>query len=213
MKNVYVGYPIPTLGHARKTESVPEESKDEPVVLNVSNLTLGVNGTAQITITSNYSSTPIYESSNEDVVTVDSNGKVTVVGSGSAVITVTVGQYSATCNVTVEDREITDYMYYGVITENISSFQDIQDVSGLTMVEAGVLDKTYIKVLSGEKVVVLIPDHTSYVATKDDGAGAKVSFDDTYQGCNGELVTIDGITYRCYGELAIIDVELFIYVD
>lgn len=211
---IHVGYSMPTMRiFKQEKEQTPEVPKDDPIILNVTNLVLGINGEAQITITSSYSSTPSFKSSNEEVVKVDNTGKVTVVGPGSAVITVTVGSQTATCSVTVENKEITDYMYYGKISDVITSFQEITSVSGLTMVEAGVLDKTSIDLLEGEKVVVLIPEHTSYIATKDNGVGDKITFDDTYLGCNGELVTIDGTTYRCYGELAIITMEIFIYVD
>ena len=45
--------------------------------------------------------TPVWTSSKESIVTVDENGKVTAVGTGKAIITVTLGDQSAQCEVTV----------------------------------------------------------------------------------------------------------------
>ena len=60
--------------------------------------------------------TVTWSSSNASVATVDQNGNVTAVGAGTATITATAGDYSATCEVTVTKQvslvTLTDGVYY-----------------------------------------------------------------------------------------------------
>ena len=70
-----------------------------PVIINTSlsvdptsfDLTVGENATIVATVTPSESGSATFKSSNESVATVDADGKVTAVGEGSAVITVTAG--------------------------------------------------------------------------------------------------------------------------
>ena len=56
-----------------------------------------------------YSGPSDWESSNEDVVTVDDDGNVTAVAPGTATITATVGEFTATCEVTVVAPHVHDW--------------------------------------------------------------------------------------------------------
>ena len=47
----------------------------------------------------------VFTSSNESIVTVDSNGKITGIAPGAAAITVTIGDFTATCTVTVTEKQ------------------------------------------------------------------------------------------------------------
>ncbi len=75
------------------------------VTINKAELTLQEN--AEETLTSvmtpaNTTDKVVWTSDNEKVATIDANGKVTAVASGTATITATAGKVSATCTVTVE---------------------------------------------------------------------------------------------------------------
>ena len=61
----------------------------------------------------------VYSSSNEEVATVSDGGVITAVAVGSATITATSGNYSDTCEVTVE---LPQYPYITVETEEISGY-------------------------------------------------------------------------------------------
>ena len=75
--------------------------------------TLGATQQITATITpSNTTDTVYYVSSNESVATVSDTGLITCVGVGSATITVTCGEQSATCAVTSEVTVVLDDVYY-----------------------------------------------------------------------------------------------------
>lgn len=77
--------------------------------LSQNNLTLGVNTSTilKLTVSSELSSQKInWKSSDSSIATVDSNGKVTGISLGTAYITVTVGDYKASCVVTVTNNYI-----------------------------------------------------------------------------------------------------------
>ena len=69
--------------------------------LNNSKLILELDSTVTLVIESEYVETPVWKSSNEKVALVDQNGGVTIVGYGTAVITVTSGESKGTCTITV----------------------------------------------------------------------------------------------------------------
>lgn len=74
------------------------------VTLNETQVTLAIEGTAQLTATTNVAGATIaWSSSNESVATVDQTGKVTAVAEGTAVITASLSgrEEKATCEVTV----------------------------------------------------------------------------------------------------------------
>lgn len=76
--------------------------KQPTVRLNKSRLTLYRKGTAKLSVISTSTSTPKWKSNKSSVATVDSQGNVTAVKNGTAVITVTVDGVKKTCEVTVK---------------------------------------------------------------------------------------------------------------
>ena len=94
-----------------KAEEKPEVVKVQSVSLNKNNMELKVGGTENLAATVNPSNAAnknvTFSSDNEEVATVDANGKVTAKKAGSAVITVTTenGSKTASCKVTVKAEE------------------------------------------------------------------------------------------------------------
>lgn len=90
-----------------------------------------IGGTQQLTATTTPSGASVsWASSNTAVATVDSNGLVTSVGYGSATITATAGQLSATCAVVVAQATLTSidavYTQSGTVytTDSLDSLKD-----------------------------------------------------------------------------------------
>lgn len=62
-------------------------------------------------------------------------------------------------------------------------------------------------------IVVAVPKNSGLVATKDNGLGGKVAFDESVIGANGTEVVFNGAVYKLYGEITLMSGERFIYVD
>lgn len=113
------------------------------------------------------------------------------------------------------------YIFYGHLVDKIMSYADItQDMlvspeNHIVSVAAGKMGKTSVgRMAEGARVVVLIPEDTAFVATKDNGIGGKVKFSESIMGANGNYtMTVDGTVYRVYGELLTTEGEMFVYVD
>lgn len=113
------------------------------------------------------------------------------------------------------------YIFYGHLVNQLTSYADItsdmlvSSENHIVSVSAGKMGKTSCGVMEeGDKVVVLIPVDTSYEATKDNGFGGQMPFNTQIMGSNGEnIVTIDGVQYRAYGEMMTTEGEMFIYVN
>lgn len=113
------------------------------------------------------------------------------------------------------------YIFYGSLVDQISNMSEItpemlvSPENNIVSVSAAKMGKTSCGQMQvGSKVVVLIPQETNYVATKDNGFGGKMAFSEQVMGANGGVtVDIDGVTYRVYGELMTVSGEVFIYVD
>lgn len=113
------------------------------------------------------------------------------------------------------------YIFYGHLVNQLTSYSEItQEMlvspeNHIVSVNAAKMGKTSCgNMKEGDKVVVLIPVDTSYEATKDNGFGGKMAFNSQLMGSNGEnVVTIDGIQYRAYGEMMTTEGEMFVYVD
>lgn len=113
------------------------------------------------------------------------------------------------------------YIFYGHLVNQLTSYADITSdmlvspENHIVSVSAGKMGKTSCGVMEeGDKVVVLIPVDTSYVATKDNGFGGQMPFNSNILGSNGEnVVTIDGVQYRAYGEMMTTEGEMFVYVN
>ncbi len=113
------------------------------------------------------------------------------------------------------------YIFYGHLVNQLTSYSEItQDMlvspeNHIVSVSAGKMGKTSCGVMEeGDKVVVLIPVDTSFEATKDNGFGGQMAFSTQIMGSNGEnIVEIDGIQYRAYGEMMTTEGEMFVYVN
>lgn len=113
------------------------------------------------------------------------------------------------------------YIFYGHLVNQLTSYADITSEmlvspeNHIVSVSAGKMGKTSCGMMEeGDKVVVLIPVDESYTATKDNGFGGQMPFNTQIMGSNGEnIVTIDGVQYRAYGEMMTTEGEMFIYVN
>ena len=113
------------------------------------------------------------------------------------------------------------YIFYGHLVNQLTSYADITSdmlvspENHIVSVSSGRMGKTSCGVMEeGDKVVVLIPVDTDYTATKDNGFGGQMPFNSQILGSNGEnIVTIDGVKYRAYGEMMTTEGEMFVYVN
>lgn len=113
------------------------------------------------------------------------------------------------------------YIFYGHLVNQLTSYADITSdmlvspENHILSVSAGKMGKTSCGVMEeGDKVVVLIPVDTDYTATKDNGFGGQMAFSTNILGSNGEnVVDIDGVKYRAYGEMMTTEGEMFVYVN
>jgi uncharacterized protein YjdB len=81
--------------------------KNPTVRLSKSSASLYRKGTVKLTVTKSSKSTPTWKSNKTSVATVDSDGTVTAIKNGTAIITVTVDGVSKTCEITVKKPTIT----------------------------------------------------------------------------------------------------------
>ena len=133
---------------------------------------------------------------------------------------------------TEEPVDTTPYMYYGRL-----SFQDVGGTNSVipysqiteAMINKGVSDGKLTKEAPQTKgktslglyndtaefdyTIVAVPTSKNYTVTKDNGLGGKMEFDEETAGANGIDITINGISYKLYGEMLLAQGELFIYVD
>lgn len=93
MKNVDVGWGPIGLNEIRR--------KNTKLKLSNSYLELELNSSYKIEINSNYEETPVWISSNENVVVVDQDGNISAIGYGISYVKVTSGNYEGTCVVSV----------------------------------------------------------------------------------------------------------------
>ena len=131
-----------------------------------------------------------------------------------------------------EPVDTTPYMYYGRL-----SFQDVGGTNSVipysqiteAMINKGVSDGKLTKETPQTKgktslglyndtaefdyTIVAVPTSKNYTVTKDNGFGGKMEFDEETAGANGIDITINGISYKLYGEILLAQAELFIYVD
>jgi hypothetical protein len=101
MRNVHIGW-----GPVGMTKIITKKSTK--LKLNANNISLEMGGTFKLNILSEYTETPVYKSSNENVITIDQEGNVSVVGYGTAYITVTSGELKGTCVIKVPKPEEPD---------------------------------------------------------------------------------------------------------
>lgn len=227
MKNVHIGWgPV---GMTRITSKENTKLK-----LSDMSITLDLDSEYQLTIESEYEETPIWKSSNENVVKVDENGLVTVVGYGTAYITVTSGKLKGTCKVSIPAPEIPEEpdvptnkldntkIYYGTIqSPTFMSFNDMTEDDVVKAFEEGTLmttnvgpTKTDITINNdGDIAIVLIPSnkYTSGVIEID---GSKVPFKDNVTSTdfhsNGNIKLGD---FYVFGQWMLVAGLLTVYVE
>lgn len=183
-------------------------------------------------INSEYEETPVWKSSNEEVVKVDQNGIITVVGYGSAYITVTSGNLKGTCVVAVPEPVIPEEpdeptskldntkIYYGTIkSPDFMKYSDMSEEDVVSAVEKGSIITAPIAELHtrvnietpGDAVVILIPT-TELKAVKQ---ADKKPFQETMQiyegtGANGNVKLGN---FYVYGEIMIVAGNLEVHVE
>lgn len=89
------------------TNNIETTEQVESVTISETTANIKVDETLQLTATSSTNSTITWESSDDDVATVSETGLVTGIAEGTAVITATGSEKSATCTVTVGPKETT----------------------------------------------------------------------------------------------------------
>lgn len=94
MRNVHIGW-----GPVGMTK-IKTQSKHK-LQLNKVNYTGKLDSEFKLDIISDYEVAPVWQSSNEDIVKVDQDGNITLVGEGTAVITVTSGKLVGRCSIKV----------------------------------------------------------------------------------------------------------------
>lgn len=117
-------------------------------------------------------------------------------------------------------------MYYGFIpyevAGRISSYREItksmitDSRSKIVSASPSKLNKTSIGIVpEGGLIIVVLPYSYNLTASKDNGIGGKAEFNTTQEvpNANGIEIMLDGIPYKLYGEMLLIDGEIFIYVD
>lgn len=155
-----------------------------------------------------------------------STGKVIGAGSGSSYPICECNEYEEGFKISFNfvyglPKPEVAYIFYGHLVNQLTSYANITSdmlvapENHIVSVSAGKMGKTSCGVMEeGDKVVVLIPMDTSYSATKDNGFGGQMPFSTTILGSNGEnIVSIDGVQYRAYGEMMTTEGEMFIYIN
>ena len=97
-------------------------------------------------------------------------------------------------------------IYYGVTASDFddvdwSSLQKVKETEGFTLT-----------VNVGERIIVAIPNDREEEACKDNGFGEAMPFSTAVDGVNGREREIDGIRYRVFGELMIVDGKINVYI-
>ena len=158
------------------------------------------------------------------------SGTPLAIGSTVVKITASAGSASMVITVTFLIAAAPDKMYLGYITSAVAG--STVKVTGITktMLDAALeaetmqslnpvaLAKTSIgTVPAGALIAVLIPAAAGMKASKFDGISAKVEFEldnaVSGSGANGTAVTLDGKSYKVWGEFSLVAGERFIYVD
>lgn len=224
MKNVHIGW-----GPVGMTKITSKENTK--LKLSDTSITLDLNSEYQLTIKSEYEETPVWKSSDENVIRVDENGLVTVVGYGTAYITVTSGTLKGTCKVSIpkpvipeEPDEPTSKLdntkiYYGTIqSPTFMSFNDMteDDVANSMTINTMAVSPSEKEINihnEGDVVVVLIPSN-KYTSGTIEIDGSKSAFKDNVTGTNfhsnGDIKLGD---FYVFGQWMLATGLLTIYVE
>ncbi len=182
---VIYGYKNSTAEEFANKYSIPFVSIDEKptaVSLDITEKSIELPGTFQLSVTvepAECALPPVWSSSNEAVATVTQDGYVTAVGEGTAIITVTVGDLTATCTVVVtlspEDA------WEQVVEEAVSAIEEAQ---------AG--DSVEIDMKLGEDVASTVPEEVLEAARGKD-VEVVLDFGDYKWSVNGENITAEEV--------------------
>lgn len=112
----------------------------------------------------------------------------------------------STDNTPTESTEI----YYGII-RGLSAFNAItsEQLAGLTKLTSKPSGITNVNVTAGDTLVVVTNGAS---VMKDDGVGGKTTFETSIMGANGEDLSLDGKSYKVYGETFIVSGTTGFYV-
>ena len=99
-------------------------------------------------------------------------------------------------------------IHYGVMTD------DFERIEMRVLTRVKDIEEIELSFKAGERMVVLIPYDRDEVVKKDNGFGGKVPFSTSVDGRNGEVAMLDdGMKYKVYGELMIVDGTLKLYIE
>ena len=120
--------------------------------------------------------------------------------------------------VTEEALVYLGYIPYSVYGETLSIADITMDMikhedSAMQSFEGAVGKTSTGLVPEGAYILIAIPEELNMVGYKDDGLGRKVDFDESVIGANGVVVDYDGVNYKLYGELSLVEGERFLYVE
>lgn len=226
MNNVHVGW-----GPVGLTTIL--SNKQTKLRLNKSSVSLEKGGSFKIEVLSNYVDSLIWESSNPDVAVVDDEGNVTVMGYGTAKITVTSGELKGSCTITVKKEPVINppvepdepvvpeepenkldntKMYYGIIPDtdqSILSFSDITEDIIYNAYKQGLLKEAAFE--PGEYEIQSEAEHIIFVALPGEMYRAKQLIQGTYLGfsdsSSGLSIHANGLelgNFYLYGEIDLV---------
>ena len=113
---------------------------------------------------------------------------------------------------TPDEPTVSDIFKYGVVTSNnITSLLEITELMVSGFVQAKGEQTIEVELSEGNKVVVLIPESSSLKAKKTDGFGNASVFDG-YLAVNGDIIILNGESYKVYGEMSLADGTMIIDV-
>ena len=115
----------------------------------------------------------------------------------------------------VPEYDVTAQMYYGILDPedvgNVHSFKDITfemiDNDNFISTKPGERALSIGHVEQGQFILIAIPVIFDLIATKDDGFGGAMKFDESVLGANGFDTVLNGQDYMLYGEFAVIEGE------
>ena len=140
---------------------------------------------------------------------------------GTSAVTITASAGGANLEISVTfmiDQALK--MYYGYVndgaTYKVSQITgDMLTLQTVTEADAGAM-QINVTAPAGAVLFVLVPADSGLTVTQDDGVGGKVPFNEdngaTGTGANGIDLTLNGITYKAYGEFSLVDAETIIYI-
>lgn len=204
MKNVHIGW-----GPVGMTRIISRQSKK--LQLNKSNHTGILDSVFTLSITSEYEEIPVWQSSNEDVAKVDQNGNVTLVGEGSATITVTSGELVGKCSIEVvlsKEQQFIKDLEAGsaTLSESLNKTAIVSNTTKINLNNQSIVGEVFTE-SNGEMIEGNTDSYAIWVKEGGnltiEGDGEVASQDATYSmavWADGGIVTIKGGTFKNEGD-------------